>query len=268
MTKTFYCNYMDTKKKNIAEFNNFFKSAFTVDNVIFGFDSADLKILLIKRGEDPFMDHWALPGYFVYPNEDLDTAAKRVLDELTGMKNVFLEQVKTFGSVDRHPFGRVITIAYFSLVKISNYQLQPASIALKAKWHSISRVKKLAFDHDEILRSCFERLKQLIRIRPIGFELLPPKFTLTQLQHLYEAILETELDKRNFRKKILSMDLLIDLEETQEGVAHRPARLYKFDPLKYEQFKAEGFTFELKESRKKKKTRRTTMKRDYVEQDY
>ncbi len=232
-------------------FNNFFKSAFTVDNVIFGFDEGDLKVLLIKRGEDPYEGKWALPGYFVYPNEDLDSAAVRVLKELTGLTDVYLEQVKTFGTVNRHPFGRVITIAYFSLVKINRYKLQPASIALKAKWHSISEVKQLAFDHKEILDSCFERLKWVVRTRPVGFELLPPKFTLTELQHLYEAILETDLDKRNFRKKILSMDLLVDLDELQEGVAHRPAKLYQFDREKYEKFLSEGFSFELKESKKK-----------------
>jgi 8-oxo-dGTP diphosphatase len=232
-------------------FDNFFKSAFTVDNVIFGFDEGDLKVLLIKRGEEPYAGMWALPGYFVYPDEDLDAAATRVLEELTGLRNVYLEQVKTFGQVDRHAFGRVITVAYFSLVKISDFNLQPASIALKARWHSVAKAGKLAFDHNEILKACFDRLKWLVRSRPVGFELLPPKFTLTELQHLYEAILETELDKRNFRKKILSMDLLIDLGEVQEGVAHRPARLYRFDQAKYEQFRAEGFNFELKESKKK-----------------
>lgn len=235
------------------EFNEYFKSAFTVDNVIFGFDEGDLKVLLIKRGEEPYRGKWALPGYFVNPNEDLDAAAKRVLGQLTGLRNVYLEQVKTFGAVDRHPFGRVITVAYFSLIKISHYNIQASSIASKAKWHSISEVEGLAFDHQEILDACFYRLKWLVRARPVGFELLPPKFTLTELQHLYEAILETELDKRNFRKKILSMNLLIDLDETQEGVAHRPARLYKFDRAKYEQFLAEGFSFELKESKKKEK---------------
>lgn len=235
----------------MPNFNAFFKSAFTVDNVIFGFDEGDLKVLLIKRGEAPFEEKWALPGYFVYPNEDLDGAAKRVLEELTGLKNVFLEQVKTFGRPDRHPFGRVITVAYFSLIRISNYSIQAASIAQQASWHSISKIKELAFDHKEILDACFERLKLMVKNRPVGFELLPPKFTLTELQHLYEAILETELDKRNFRKKILSMDLLIDLNEVQEGVAHRPARLYQFDRNKYNKFLAEGFTFEVKESRKK-----------------
>ncbi|MEN0003135.1 MAG: NUDIX domain-containing protein [Bacteroidota bacterium] len=237
----------------MTEFNDFFKSAFTVDNVIFGFDEGDLKVLLIKRGEAPYAGKWGLPGYFVYPNEDLDAAAERVLGELTGLRHVFLEQVKTFGAVDRHPFGRVITVAYFSLIKITDYTIQPSSIAQKAQWHSVARVKDLAFDHNKILDACFQRLKWMVRTRPVGFELLPPKFTLTELQHLYEAILETPLDKRNFRKKILSMNLLIDLEETQEGVAHRPARLYQFDKTKYREFLAEGFSFELKESKKKER---------------
>jgi len=235
------------------DLNQYFKSAFTVDNVIFGFDEGDLKVLLMKRGEEPYANKYALPGYFVHPNEDLDTAAKRVLEELTGLRNVFLEQVKTFGAVNRHPFGRVITVAYFSLIKISHFTLQPSSIAQSVKWCSVSEARDLAFDHNEILAACFNRLKWLVRTRPVGFELLPRKFTLTELQHLYEAILETELDKRNFRKKILSMDLLEDLNETQEGVAHRPARLYQFDRQKYEQFLSEGFSFELKESKKKSK---------------
>lgn len=235
----------------MINFDNFFKSAFTVDNVIFGFDEGDLKVLLIKRGEEPYMGDWALPGYFVYPDEDLDGAANRVLKELTGLTNVYLEQVKTFGAVNRHTFGRVITIAYFSLIKISNYIIQPASIALQAQWHSVADARNLAFDHDEILKACFDRLKWLVRSRPVGFELLPPKFTLIELQHLYEAILETELDKRNFRKKILSMDLLIDLGEIQEGVAHRPARLYQFDLRRYQELLEEGFSFELRETKKK-----------------
>ncbi|MEM1320398.1 MAG: NUDIX domain-containing protein [Bacteroidota bacterium] len=229
----------------MVNLNGFFKSAFTVDNVIFGFDEGDLKILIIKRGEEPYMGKWGLPGYFVYHDEDLDDAANRVLEELTGLKDVYLEQVRTFGAVDRHPLGRVITIAYYSLIKIDDYKIRTSSIATKAKWHSVSNLPELAFDHTEILESCFNRLKRRVRGRPVGFELLPPKFTLTELQHLYEAILEVNLDKRNFRKKILSMNLLVDLKETQEGVAHRPARLYQFDSEKYKQFVAEGFTFEL-----------------------
>ncbi len=240
----------------MVNFDNFFKSAFTVDNVIFGFDEGDLKVLLIKRGEEPYLGYWALPGYFVYQDEDLDTAAQRVLFELTGLRDVYLEQVHTFGAVNRHDFGRVITVAYFSLVKISNYSIEVASIAKKARWHAVSEIKELGFDHNEILQACLNRLKWLVRSRPLGFELLPPKFTLTELQHLYEAILETELDKRNFRKKILSMGLLIDLEETQEGVAHRPARLYMFDERRYQELLEEGFSFELKETRKKEPSKK------------
>ena len=239
------------------EVGNFFKSAFSVDNIIFGFDDGDLKVLLIKRGQDPFKGRWALPGDLVYPNEDLEASANRVLEELTGLRNVYLEQVHTFGAVDRHPLGRVITIAYFSLVKISDFNVMPASFAKTAQWHSVVKAQntRLAFDHNIILNKCFQVLKQRVRTRPIGFELLPPKFTLTELQHLYEAILEISLDKRNFRKKILSMNLLNDLNEFQEGVPHRPAKLYEFDKERYKQFEAEGFSFEVKEGKRKEKKR-------------
>ncbi|MBK8968186.1 MAG: NUDIX domain-containing protein [Saprospiraceae bacterium] len=229
----------------MSEIESFFKSAFSVDNVIFGFDGNELKILLIHRGAAPFKGKWALPGDLVYPNEDLNTAAERVLEQLTGLRDVYLEQVKAFGAVNRHPLGRVITIAYYSLIKISDYVVTPASFAQSAQWHSVSEVGELAFDHNEILNTCLKRLKLKVRMAPVGFELLPPKFTLTELQQLYEAILSEKLDKRNFRKKILSMNLLLDLNEMQEGVAHRPAKLYQFDQGNYEQFVAEGFSFGL-----------------------
>jgi 8-oxo-dGTP diphosphatase len=234
----------------MAEFSqDFFKTAVTVDNVIFGFDESDLKVLLIKRGTEPYTGLWALPGDFIYAEENIDDAAARVLRELTGLEKVYLEQVRTFGAVGRHPLGRVLTVAYFSLVKTNSYQVFPASFAQKTQWVNLSelRASPLAFDHDAILEACFYALKQRVRVRPIGFELLPPKFTLTELQHLYEAILEPKdgLDKRNFRKKILSMDFIVDLNESQAGVAHRPARLYEFDKSKYEKFVSEGFNFEL-----------------------
>jgi 8-oxo-dGTP diphosphatase len=225
----------------------FFHSAFSVDNVIFGFDEGDLKVLLIKRGAEPFNHHLALPGYFVPPDLEMDTAANKILEDLTGLKKVYLEQVKTFGAVNRHPFGRVITIAYFSLIKKIAYTVTPASFAQKAEWYSIAEARdlRLAFDHNEILDTCIGALQQRVRTRPIGFELLPPKFTLTELQHLYEAILETPFDKRNFRKKILSMHFIHDIKESQEGVAHRPAKLFEFDKAKYERFLSQGFNFEL-----------------------
>ncbi len=231
----------------MSEIESFFKSAFSVDNVIFGFDEGELNILLIQRGAAPYKGKWALPGDLVYPNEDLDTAAERVLEQLTGLRGVYLEQVKTFGSVNRHPLGRVITVAYFSLVKVGKHTINPASFAQSARWHKLSEVKDLAFDHNEILDSCLKRLKRKVRTAPLGFELLPPKFTLSELQQLYDSVLDLpkKLDKRNFRKKILSMGFLVESAELQEGVAHRPAKLYSFDRVKYGQFLNEGYVFDL-----------------------
>ena len=222
-----------------------------MDNVIFGFDGGELKVLLIERKTSPYLEQLALPGELVYPNEDLDDAPMRILEELTGLKNVFLEQVKTFGKVNRHPLGRVITVAYFSLIRIDTRNRR--HLDEYADWYSVKAIRKsdLAFDHNEILETCFARLKQMVKTQPIGFELLPAKFTLSELRKLYESILETELEKRNFRKKIQGMNLLVDLDEYQEGVAHRPARLYRFDRKVYEQLHAEGFSFELRATRHK-----------------
>jgi len=234
--------------------DQFYKAAFTVDSVVFGFDEGDLKVLLIKRAKEPFLEKWGLPGYFVKEGEGLDAAADRVLEVLTGLKNVYLEQVHSFGRIDRHPEGRIITVAYFSLIKIKDYKLQSSSnfLAKRAEWHSLKDLGELAFDHNEIVNASFKMLKRRVRNQPIGFELLPPKFTLTQLQHLYEAILlsdappeNNKLDKRNFRKKILSMNILVDLNEMQAGVAHRPAKLYSFDKEKYRELEKEGLSYEL-----------------------
>ncbi|PHI19364.1 NUDIX hydrolase [Lewinellaceae bacterium SD302] len=241
----------NTKTQLHSTFDTYFRSAFTVDNVIFGFDGGDLKVLLIRRNEDPYNDYWALPGYFVRENEDLDAAAKRVLREVTGLDNVWLEQVRSYGAVDRHAFGRVITIAYYSLVKIADFSPSPAGPASEVKWHDANDLERLAFDHRQIILDALDRLKRSIRTRPVGFELLPPEFTLTDLQQLYEAIWQTELEKRNFRKKILSMNLLVDLDRMQEGVAHRPARLYSFDEGRYRELTQEGFLFEMKEGKRK-----------------
>lgn len=225
--------------------NDFFKSAFSVDNIIFGFDQDALKVLLIKRASEPFMGQWALPGDLVRPDEDLDEAAFRVLEQLTGVKDVYLEQVHTFGEVNRHPRGRVITIAYYSLVNIKNVSIRAASFADKVAWKEVRSINSLAFDHFSIMQTCLRRLRADVKVQPIGFELLPPKFTLTELQRLYESVLEKDLDKRNFRKKILSMNVLRSLEEQQKNVAHRPAMLYSFDADKYLNAKQEGFIFEL-----------------------
>jgi 8-oxo-dGTP diphosphatase len=229
----------------MTEFDSFFKSAFSVDNVIFGFDGVGLKVLLIKRANPLFENMWALPGDLVYPNEDIQTAASRVLDQLTGLKGVFLEQVRAFGAVDRHPLGRVITIAYYSLVNPRSFKLKPSSFASVAEWHDVHTVGALAFDHNQILESCLEQLRLRVRTAPIGFELLPPKFTLTELQQLYESILATKMDKRNFRKKMLQYNFIDDLGEMQEGVSHRPARLYRFSDTHYSQLVQAGYEFAL-----------------------
>ncbi len=223
----------------------YFKSAFSVDNVIFGFSAEDLKVLLLKRIHEPFKDVWALPGAMVHPDEDLDDAPARVLYQLTGLTNVFLEQVYTFGKVSRHPQGRVITVGYYSLVNIERVMMDSSDVEFILDWKSINNLPKLAFDHNTILSLCLERLQQNVLTRPIGFELLPEEFTLTDLQSLYETVLNKTLDKRNFRKKILKMGILEDLQKYQENVAHRPARLFRFNREKYLAYKAEGFIFEI-----------------------
>jgi 8-oxo-dGTP diphosphatase len=221
------------------------RAALTVDCVVFGFDEEELKILLIQRGLPPFKGKWALPGGFVRVDETVDHAAIRELQEETGLHDVFLEQLYTFGAVKRDPRERVVSVAYYALVKLSEHPAAGATDASDAGWFPVSRPPALAFDHAEILALALARLRAKVRYEPIGFELLPEKFTLSQIQHLYEAVLETELDKRNFRKKILSMGVLVPLKEQSRGGAHRPAQLYRFDARKYGALKKRGFNFEL-----------------------
>jgi len=221
----------------------------TVDCILFGFDEGELKILLIQRGGEPFKGMWALPGGFLDIDADpsLEYAAKRELEEETGLRDVFMEQLYTFGDAGRDPRGRTVSAAYYALLKLSDYQkIQAGTDADNVRWFGLSEVPAdLAFDHEKIVAMAIERLKGKVRYQPIGFELLPGKFTLSELQHLYEAVLGTTLDKRNFRKKILKMNLLIGLNEKQAGVAHRAAQLFKFDKERYEELKAKGFNFEV-----------------------
>lgn len=217
----------------------------SIDCVIFGFNEGELKILLIKRAGEPQKGKWALPGGFVGKNENLNDSAKRILEELTGLKNIYMEQFHSFGDVKRYPLHRVVSIAYYALIKIDAYRIRPAANAEEVKWFPVSKVPRLVFDHNEILKEGFERLQNNVKYHPIGFELLPEKFTLTQLQSLYEAVLGKELDKRNFRKKILSMDLIVKLNESQTNVAHRAARFFKFDKKRYQELQSSGFIFEI-----------------------
>lgn len=221
------------------------RAALTVDCVVFGLDDGALKVLLIQRGIPPFAGKWALPGGFVQVDETLEEAAKRELREETGLTQVFLEQLYTFGQVDRDPRERVVSVAYYALVKLMDHRVQAATDASQAAWFAVDEVPSLAFDHPRILDAALARLQGKVRYQPIGFELLPKKFTLTQLQRLYETILERELDKRNFRKKVLALGILAELDEVEQDVAHRAARLYAFDEKAYGERCREGVYFEI-----------------------
>ncbi|MGZ7031374.1 MAG: NUDIX hydrolase [Thermoanaerobaculia bacterium] len=221
------------------------RPALTVDCVVFGFDEGDLKVVLVRRNIDPFRGKWALPGGFVHVDETLEDAARRELSEEAGIDRLYLEQLYTFGDVERDPRERVVSVAYYALVKLADHRIRAATDASEAAWFSVSDVPTLAFDHSRILDVALQRLKAKVRYQPIGFELLPVKFTLSHLQHLYEAILEAQLDKRNFRKKILGTELLIETDEIEQDVAHRAARLYRFDDRKYRQLVKKGFNFDL-----------------------
>ena len=220
------------------------RPALAVDCVVFGLDE-DLQVLLIQRDIPPFQGRWALPGGFVRMDETLDEAARRELQEETGLTRVYLEQLYTFSGIDRDPRERVVSVAYYALVKLSDHRVKAATDAREAAWFSVVDLPGLAFDHDEVLQTALGRLKGKVVYQPIGFELLPPKFTLSQLQRMYEVILEKELDKRNFRKKVLVMGMLEELDEVEQDVAHRAARLYRFDKKRYQELTKEGFHFEL-----------------------
>ncbi|MEM7167161.1 MAG: NUDIX domain-containing protein [Planctomycetota bacterium] len=215
----------------------------TVDVVVFGLDEDDLKLLLVRGGETP-QRRWSLPGGFVRIDESLEAAARRELVDETGVSDIFIEQLYTFGRVDRDSRERVVTVSYYGLVNLSEHTVTAAE-SKDAAWFAIDDMPTLAFDHNEIVEVATARLRGKVRYQPIGFELLPQKFTLTQLQRMYEKILERSLDKRNFRKKALATGLLIELDEVEQDVAHRAARLYRFDERTYRQLAAEGTYFEV-----------------------
>lgn len=221
------------------------RPALTVDIVVFALDEDDLKVMLIERDLEPFAGRWALPGGFVRIDETLEDAARRELLEETGLRDIYLEQLYTFGAVERDPRERVVTVAYYALVNLKGHDVEASSDARNAAWFAVSDLPELAFDHERVVGVALERLRGKVRYQPIGFELLPDKFPLRSLQHLYEVILDCRLDKRNFRKKIMSMDILIELKEIEKDVAHRAAKLYRFDKAKYDRLTRKGFNFEL-----------------------
>jgi 8-oxo-dGTP diphosphatase len=242
------------QKKIVSELN----PNVSVDCVIFGFDLEKLNVLVIDRGENQLAENvrLALPGNLIYNNENLEQAAYRVLEELTSLKDIYLEQIGAFGDPNRickeadrawlqsiraEPEARVITVAYFSLVKMEDYMPHAASFAKNAAWIPANEITDLAFDHYDILQAARNKLKEKIKIQPIGFNLLPEKFTLSQLHKLYESILDKELDKRNFRRKVQKLDILTQLNEKQEGVPHKPSELYKFNEEKYQELTHNGY---------------------------
>ena len=206
--------------------SKFERPSVTVDVILFTVKDDDLKVLLVKRNVEPFKDMWAIPGGFVKIEESLEDAAKRELLEETNVKDVYLEQLYTFGDPKRDPRTRVITAAYFALVNAEKFKLKASTDVKDVRWFSMFDLPELAFDHKKIIESALKRLRWKMEYTTVAFSLLPEKFTLTQLQKIYEIILDKNLDKRNFRKKIKALELVKEVQEFQEEVAHRPAQLY------------------------------------------
>lgn len=218
-----------------SEVHSFNKIALSVDCVVFGFDENKLKVLLIKSDLRKFNSRWSLLGDLVRPEEDLEDAAYRVLEQRTGIRDIYLEQVHTFGDVRRHPAGRVVTVAYCTLINTKDHQL--GIVDNELHWHEVDFNKEMAFDHTEIFEASYAWLQKRIQEHPLGFNLLPGKFSLRELQNLYEAILNKKLDRRNFRKKFFAMNFLLDTGEIETDVPHRPGKLYSFNYKEYEKNK-------------------------------
>jgi 8-oxo-dGTP diphosphatase len=217
----------------------------SVDCVIFGFEDFELKVLLIQHGRGPMKGQWALPGDYVLTDTSMEEMPHEVLRRLTGMNNVFVKQFGAYGELNRVDYRRVITVAYLALISPQKYTLTKGEGTNDVRWFSIKEIPNLIFDHNKILDDAIAQLKIKARTEPLGFELLNEKFTLTQLQKLYEAILGHSIDTRNFRRKILSLDTLIDLDEVDDSVPHRAPALFSFDHVKYEELKKEGYYFEI-----------------------
>jgi ADP-ribose pyrophosphatase YjhB (NUDIX family) len=225
-------------------YTNYTPVYLALDCIVFGFDNEKLKLLLIKRNFKPFKGSWSLMGGFLEPKESIDESARRILLSLTGLSDVFLEQLQVFGAVNRDTEARVVSSTYYALIKINDYDHDIVK-ANGAAWHEVGKIPQLIFDHNEIVETALNKLRRKCRTQPIGFELLPEKFTIPQLQNLYEAILDKTFDKRNFRKKLLSMNLLDKLEEKDRAGSKKGAFYYQFNRERYEVLSLQGFNFEL-----------------------
>jgi 8-oxo-dGTP diphosphatase len=213
-----------------------------LDCIIFGFDRGELKLLIHKRRFEPFRGHWSLFGGFLKEDESLEDAAGRILHELTGLENIYMEELQTYGEIDRDPAGRVISVAYFALIPAHRYS-EDYSGKYGATWVTLKDLPALIMDHNVMVEKGLRRLRRQASSQPIGFELLPKEFTIPQLQALYEAIYQSGLDKRNFRKKILSMNVLVKLEEKDKSTSRKGAYLYRFDKRKYRKLVDGGYSF-------------------------
>jgi 8-oxo-dGTP diphosphatase len=217
----------------------------TVDAVVFGYEAGIISILLIKRKYEPFKNKWAIPGGFVLNNESLEEAVERELNEETGVRINYLEQLYTFGNLNRDPRGRVISVAYFGLIRPNTFKISASTDAEEVQWFNIDELPKLSFDHKEILEKAIKRLKGKITYEPLGFELLDKKFPFSDLEKLYTTLLGREVDRRNFRKKILGLNILDELNEKVSKGSGRPASLFQFNEKRYFQLKNEGILFDV-----------------------
>jgi len=239
-----HSNTPETDSKTASEINKPVIDGITIDCVIFGFNKGNLEVLLAHHAEGESIGKWGLLGGWLKKEESSDDAAQRILYELTSLDNIYLEQLKAFTDPNRVSGRRVVTIGYYTLVNREDYNVKAGLTLMEATWHKINEIPDLIFDHNEILEFSLMQLRNRVRQAPIGFNLLPEKFTLLQLMHLYEEILGIELDKSNFRRKILHMKLLVALDEKQQDVSHRAAKLYKFDAEIYKKLTEKGFNFE------------------------
>ena len=234
-----------TEMESLHEiYKRYSKLYIALDCIIFGFDEEELKLLLIKRNIEPEKGQWSLIGEFLDERESLNEAAKRILYNLTGLKDVYMSQLYSHGDVDRDPAARVISVSYYALINIQDHDAQLVKDNF-AHWRPLSKIPPLIFDHSSMVEMALKRLRKEAKVKPVGFELLPQKFTLPQLQSLYEAIYSKTLDKRNFRKNMLSMGLLEKLDEKEKENSKKGAYYYQFNEQKYKELTARGFYFNI-----------------------
>ena len=227
----------------MTNYDNQNKVLLAVDCIIFGFDKKNLKILLIKRDFEPEKGKWSLMGGFLQNDENLDTAATRVLNHLTGLDNIYMEQLRSYSAPDRDPVERTVSVSYYALINIEGHDTLNENFS--AKWFNVDEKPDLIFDHNLMVKNAMSRLRYRASTKPIGFELLPEKFTMKQLQTLYEAILGETLDKRNFINKINGLDILIKTDEKDMNSSRKGSFFYKFDAEKYQLKVSDGFAFKL-----------------------